>query len=160
VSSLAGLDHLEGNTVDILADGAFITPQIVSSGTITLPTTLKASRIQVGLNVKADGQLLRLEAGAADGTSFGKSRRTNRVGFLVHNLLGLKIGMDFDSLDEVIFRDAGDNLGEAVPLFSGIISESIAANNDFENQVAWRQDKPFPGTIQAVMPQMETQDRS
>lgn len=157
VMNISGLDHLEGQTVSILADGAEHPDQVVSSGAITLE--FPAAVVQVGLGYNSDGQLLRLDAGSADGTSFGKKRRTHRVGFMLHRSLGLKFGMNFNELDEVTFRTTNDPMNRATPLFSGIVSENIPADYDFENQVCWRQDRPLPLTITAVMPQMETQDR-
>lgn len=157
VTTLSGLYHLEGQTVSILADGAVQPDVTVSSGRITL--TASAATIQVGFNYNSDGQMLRLEAGSADGTALGKTRRTHRVGFLLHRTLGFKIGMNFDELDEVTFRTSSDPMSRAPALFTGILSETISADYDFENQIAWRQDQPLPGMILAIMPQMVTQDR-
>lgn len=157
VSTVSGLTHLEGQTVDVFADGEVQPSKTVSSGAITL--TAAATTIHVGLNYVSDAQMLRLDAGAADGTALGKTRRMNRVGMLLHRTLGLKIGTDFDNLFNVNFRQSGDSLNEPTELFSGIISENLEADYDFENQFCWRQDTPLPGTILAVMPQMTTQDR-
>ena len=43
-----GLSHLEGKTVDILADGAVLPPMTVSGGQVVLPRTAKA--VEIGLN--------------------------------------------------------------------------------------------------------------
>jgi len=157
VTSISGLYHLEGQTVSILADGAVQPDVTVSNGKITL--TALAATVQIGFNYESDGQMLRLEAGAQDGTALGKTRRTHRVGFLLHRTLGFKIGMNFDELDEVTFRTSSDPMSRAPALFTGILSETISADYDFENQIAWRQDQPLPGMILAIMPQMVTQDR-
>ena len=157
VSTVSGLTHLEGQTVSILADGAVQPNQVVASGAITI--TPKAATIHIGLPYNSDGQMLRLEAGSADGTALGKTRRTHRVGFLLHRSLGLQIGTSFDELDTVTFRRTSDPMTRAPALFSGIISESIQADYDFENQICWRQSQPLPSTILAIMPQMVTQDR-
>jgi len=156
VTTISGLWHLEGETVDVCADGAVQTSKTVSSGSITLD--LAASVVHVGYTYNSDGRMLRLDAGAADGTSIGKIRRTHRVGFLLHRTAAFKIGQDFDNLDQLTFRTASDNVSEAVPLFSGIISENFPANYDFENYICWRQDQPLPCSILAVMPQLVEQD--
>jgi len=155
-TTISGLWHLEGETVDVCADGAVQTSKTVASGSITLDQA--ASVVHVGYNYDSDGQMLRLEAGAADGTSIGKIRRTHRVGFMLHRTAAFKIGPDFDNLDQLTFRSASDNASEAVPLFTGIISENFPANYDFENQICWRQDQPLPCSILAVMPQLVEQD--
>ena len=156
-STFGGLTHLEGETLSVLADGAVHPDVIVSAGSVTL--NYAASVVHIGYGYNSDGQILRLEAGAQNGVALGKTRRIHRVGMLLHDTLGLSIGMDFDNLDEVTFRTSGDLDGVAVPLFSGIISEEIEAAYDFDNQFCWRQSQPLPGTILAIMPQMDTQDR-
>lgn len=158
VTTIYGFNHLIGQSVSILADGA-VQPSVTvaSNGSITLSN--RAATVQAGITYNSDGQMLRLEAGAADGTALGKTRRTHRMGMLLHRTLGLKIGMDFDSLNNVIFRTGSDLMTRAPDLFSGITSESLEADYDFENQFCWRQSQPLPGTLLALMPQMVTQDR-
>lgn len=156
VTTISGLSHLEGQSVTILGDGAVQPNKTVSAGAITLAT--RATTVQIGLGYHSDGQLLRIDAGAADGTALGKIRRTHRVGFLLHRSLGLKIGTSFDELTEVVFRTGDDLYSRATPLYSGIVSETLEADYDFENQLCWRQEYPLPLMVLAVMPRMETQD--
>jgi ketosteroid isomerase-like protein len=157
VTSISGLFHLEGETIQVLGDGAVQPDVTVSGGSVTL--TQSAATVHLGYSFRSRGQMLRIEAGAADGTALGKTRRTHRVGMLLHRTLGLKLGMSFEDMNEVVFRTTSDPLTRATPLYSGIISETMDADYDFENQIAWEQDQPLPGMILAVMPQMVTQDR-
>jgi hypothetical protein len=154
---IAGLDHLEGETLAVLADGAPQPDVVVSGGSVTLPTA--ASTVQLGFGYNSDAQQMRLEAGAQDGTALGKTRRPHRCGFLVHRSLGLKIGTSFDALDEVTFRKAGDAMDTPPALFTGVVSGTIEADYDTEAQICWRQSQPLPSTILDVMPQLVTQDR-
>lgn len=157
VTTVSGLSHLEGKTVDILADGYVHPQRTVASGSITLQAP--AAIISVGYGYVSDGQQLRQEAGSTDGTALGKTRRTHRVGFYLRRTLGLQFGVDFTKLEKLTFRKTNDPLGAAPELFSGIVSENLPASYDFENQICWRQDQPLPSTIMAIMPQMVTQDR-
>lgn len=157
VSTISGLTHLEGQTVSIWADGAVLPDQVVTAGAITI--TEPSSTIQIGYGYNSDGKMLRLEAGSQDGTALGKTRRIHRVGFLLHRSLGLKYGASFTALDLIPFRSASALLSAPVPLFSGIKSETLNADYDFDNQICWRVDQPTPSTILAVMPQVVTQDR-
>lgn len=155
-TTISGLWHLEGETVYIWADGATQPNKVVASGRITLDRA--ASVVQVGYTYNSDGQLLRIEAGAADGTAQGKIKRINKVGFMLYRTLGLKFGRDFDNLDTISFRTTGNAMGAAVPLFSGIKSETFDGDYDMDGQVCWRQDTPAPGIILAIMPQLVEQD--
>ena len=157
VTTISGLTHLEGEEVAILADGAVQPDKTVSSGAITL--TESATTVHVGFGYNSDAKLLRAEAGAADGTSFGKTRRTNRIGIMFHRSLGLKVGFSFDDLTQLTFRKSSDPLSRAVPLFTGIESYQVDADYDFENQFCFRQDQPLPSIILAIMPQMHVMDR-
>lgn len=157
VTTISGLSHLEGQTVSVLADGAVLPDTTVSGGSITLP--LRSSVVAVGLGYNSDLKLLRFDAGSQDGTSLGKTRRTHRVGLQLYRTLGLKLGMSFDSLDTITFRTSSDPMTRAPSLYTGIRSETVSADYDFENQICIRQDQPLPGTILAIMPQMVTQDR-
>lgn len=155
--TFTGLDHLEGETLAVLADGAVHPDVTVASGSVTLDYT--ASQVHIGYPYESKGQMLRLEAGARDGTALGKTRRMHRMGILLHRTLGLEIGMGFDALDTVVFRTFADPDDSPPALYSGILSQNVEANYDYENQFCWRQYQPLPGTILALMPQMVTQDR-
>lgn len=158
IATVSGLWHLKGQTVDILGDGAVQPSQVVDAhGEIILD--VDATTVQMGLGYKSDGKMLRLNAGAADGTAIGKTQRTHRVGVMLHRSLGLKLGTNFDELDELTFRTAADAMGRAPALFTGILSQELEADYDFENQLCFRQDQPLPSMLLALMPQMHTQDR-
>lgn len=59
VTTVFGLDHLEGMLVSILADGVVVEPQTVAQGSITLPQP--ATQIVAGLGFAAQIQTLYLE---------------------------------------------------------------------------------------------------
>lgn len=156
-TTISGLSHLEGETVDVLADGASHPQCVVSSGAITLNRA--SSVVTVGYGYNSDGQMLRDNAGAGDGTALGKTQRTHRIAFLLHDTLGLEVGKDFNNLEPIIFRNVDDDAGTDTPLFSGIKTFPWEGDYTTDNYVCWRFYQPFPGTIEAVMPQLETQDR-
>ena len=89
----------------------------------------------------------------------GKTRRTHRLGMNLLNINGLQIGASFEKLNNVIFKKTTDAADKATPLFSGITSHTFEATYDFDNQICFRQELPYPGTILAIMPQLVTQDR-
>ena len=157
VTSVTGLDHLEGETVTILADGAAHPDKVVSSGAIALDRS--ASVVHAGKGYNSDGQTLRNNAGSADGTAQGKIQRKNRVIFRVHDTLGLQVGATFDKLFAPTIRTSADAMDTAVPLFSGDIEVPLEGGYSTEDLVCWRISQPFPATILAVMPQQVTQDR-
>jgi hypothetical protein len=157
VSTVSGLTWLEGETVQILADGAVHPPQVVTGGAVALQTP--ASRVSVGLGYKSDGQNVRYDAGASDGTAQGKTRRVNHLAIRVIDTLGLKVGRSFDKLDPVVFRKVNSSMTQPAPLFTGDVQVDWDGDYDFDGFVCWRQDQPTPGTIAALMPTQNTYDR-
>lgn len=155
-STITGLTWLEGETVKLLADGSVQPDAVVTGGQITL--AVPASKVSIGLGYNSDGGLMRIDAGAADGTAIGKTRRIHRVAFLFERSLNLLVGPSFDSLERWIFRTSADDLGQPTPLFTGIVKNPFPANYDMDNFVVWRQDQPLPSTIAAIMVQLNTQD--
>mgnify|MGYP001281081280 CR=1 FL=1 len=158
VTTITGLNHLEGETVSICADGAALPNEVVTKGKVTLSN--RSTTVHIGFGYMSDAQILRIDAGSADGTAIGKKRRTHIVAFMLHRTLGMKIGLNFEELDEQTFRTSSDPMTRAPALFTGILENiHLAADYDYENQICWRQDQPLPGMILAIMPQMITQDR-
>lgn len=154
---ISGLTHLEGQTVAIWADGATHPNRTVTAGQITLDRA--ASKVHVGLTYNSDGKTMKPDAGAADGTAQGKTKRVTNVFFRLHNSSGLKYGADFTSLDTVSFRDSYDPTATALPLFTGDKFVEWPGGYDGDGQICWRRDYPGPLTVLAIGPQLVTQDR-
>jgi hypothetical protein len=161
--TLTGLYHLAGETVQILVDGA-THPDVVVSATGGVTLVRLASTVQVGYSYNSDGQALRPEAGAADGTSQGKTQRTHRCTFRVHDSEGLFVGANFNTsgpgkLTQVPMRTSAMPTDQAVPLFSGDVPVTWEGDYTLDNYVCWRWSQPLPGTVLALMPGLHTQDR-
>ena len=157
VSTISGLDHLEGETVAILADGATHPARTVSSGAITLQAP--ASIAHIGLACPAKLQTMRLNAGAQDGTSQGKTARINKAVVRLLESLGLKYGQSFAALDEIPFRSSGDLMDSPPDLFTGDIVLDWPGDYDSNPWLAFQQDDPLPCTIVGIMPTVSINDR-
>jgi hypothetical protein len=154
----SGAYHLRGQTVSVLADGA-THPDITITATGGWTLVREASVVHLGYGYNSDGETLRPEAGAADGTAQGKTQRTHNVTFRLHEAMGVKVGPSFSNLTRLVFRTTADNLNEAVPLFSGDKHTKWEGDYTTDAHICWRFDQPLPGTVQSVMPQLHTQDR-
>lgn len=156
---ISGLDHLEGETVTILADGATHPDKTVASGTITLDRSTSVA--QIGLSYNATLQTLRVEAGAADGTSQGKTKRINNVTFRFDQTgVGLWYGPDTTTMDELQLRDPSVPMGSAVPIFDGDKGPLVwPAGYEKDGRITIQHRLPLPCTLLAIMPQLTTQDR-
>lgn len=155
-TTISGLDHLEGETVQVLADGAAHPDRAVSGGIVTL--ALPASEVHAGLGYVTDLETQRFEAGSAEGTAQGKRKRIHKVALRVHNTLGLLAGPDENSLDRIEFRRGSDPMDQPPAIFSGDKELSFPGGFNSDARVFLRQDQPLPLTVLAVMPRLWVSD--
>ena len=158
-TSITGLDHLEGEEVAVLADGAVHPNRTVTSGAITLQ--LAASVVNVGLPYTATIKTMPIEAGAQDGTAQGKEQRINGIVLdLFETGAGLWYGPNTTDMDEYAVRSSSADMDEPVPLFTGQ-TERLAWPGEYEKgaQMVIQHRLPLPCTVRALLPQMHTYDR-
>lgn len=156
VTTISGLSHLEGLTVDVLANGAPHPQVVVTSGAITLQAP--ATKVQVGLPCPARLWTMRLEAGASDGTSQGKTKRMHKITFRLLDTGGLKVGPNASRLDEIEFRTPADPMDAPPPLFTGDKLVAWPSSYETEARIYVANDKPTPITLVGIYPQVVTQD--
>lgn len=158
ITTVTGLAHLEGQMVDILANGAPRPPQVVTGGSIVLDRS--ASILSIGLPCPAKIATMRLEAGAADGTAQGKIKRITHVTFRFMMTLGGRFGPSEDKLDYIDFRAGGDKMDKAPPILSdGDRRQTWPSGYEREARVWYVNDQPLPFTLNAIIPEVNTQDR-
>lgn len=160
---VSGLNHLEGLTVSILADGSVVTPQTVTGGTITLPHP--ASSIVVGLPFTAQLQTLYLDPPNQPVTSQSKRKNILSVSVRAEASRGMTVGANqpdastqpggaavaWTGMKEVKERNALVNAGNAIPLFTGDSFINIPANWDTRGQIAIEQTYPLPANVLSVV---------
>ncbi len=155
-TTITSLNHLEGETVTILADGAAHADKTVSNGTITLDRS--ASKVHVGYGYTSSLETLRMEAGAEDGIAQGKIKRIHGVTARFFQTVGAELGPDTANLDRLPFRDSSMAMDEAVPLFTGDKEISFPSGYDNDAKIVIRQTQPLPMTILAIMRRSNTFD--
>lgn len=155
-TEMIGLNHLEGETVGVLADGSTHPDRTVSSGQITLARS--ASVVQVGLKYTGKLKTMKIEAGSVTGTAQGKLKKISRCAVRFLNTLGGKIGSSEDKLETIYFRTSGDEMGGPPALFTGDKEVVFPKGFGTEGQVMIVQDQPLPMTVLAVMAEVQTSD--
>lgn len=155
-TSITGLNHLEGETVSVLADGSTHGDVTVSGGAITLDRS--ASKVHIGYPYTSTIETLRLEAGAEDGVSQGKIKRIHGVTVRFLDTVGAEVGPDTANLDRIPFRDSSMDMDTAVPMFSGDKEIFFPSGYDNDARVVVRQSQALPMTITAIMRRSNTFD--
>lgn len=152
-ATINGLDHLEGQTVQILTDGAPHPDRVVTSGAITLqwPT----SKAHVGLGYTSLLETMRLEVGTQSGTVQGRFKRIGNVTLRLYQTVGGEVGPSEDKLTRMHYRTAQDNMDEAIPPFTGDKQATLGGGYSRDGRVVVRQNQPLPMTVLAIIPEME-----
>lgn len=146
--TISGLGHLEGKTVNILADGAVHPQRVVTGGAVTLD--VEASKVHIGLPIVADLQTLPAALALQDG-SFGQGRvkNVNKLWLRVFRSSGIFAGPSADDLVEVKQR-TDEPFGSAPALKSEEIELMLHPEWSDGGQVFVRQSDPLPLTVVSV----------
>ena len=155
-STITGLNHLEGETVSVLADGSAHADKTVSGGSITLDRN--AEKVHIGYGYTSIVETLRLEAGANDGVAQGKIKRIHGVTVRFLESVGAEVGPDLNNLDRIPFRDSSMAMDEAVPIFSGDKEIFLPSGYETDARILVRQTQPLPMTVTAIMRRSNTFD--
>lgn len=146
--SISGLGHLEGCTVNILADGAVHPQRTVVSGAITLDQP--SIKVHVGLPINADLQTLPLSVALRDGSNGqGRQKNINRAWLRVYRSSGIFVGPSAQELVEAKQR-TDEPYGAPPDLKSEEIEVVVRPGWDDDGQVYVRQSDPLPLTILAL----------
>lgn len=158
VLNLSGLGHLEGETVQILADGAVQSDRTVVDGAIRME--IDAFYIITGLGYSSYMQTMPFEGGSENGTSTGKRKRINELALRVWRTSGCRVGYDIDHLQKVKYRDPETPMGTPQPLYTGIIP-NIKYNQGWtwDASVTVEQSEPLPMNILAIAPIINEVDK-
>lgn len=149
-NTFSGLDHLEGETVAICADGAALAQQDVAGGAITLPAA--AGVVHIGLPYTGELETLNV-------TIFGgeqirdRAKTIPQVSVVVQDTVGLKAGPDSDNLEELTLRSDEYYTDPLAPV-SDVTTAYLLNSWNKSGRVVLRQDVPLPATVLAIMPKV------
>ena len=162
-STITGLNHLEGKTVQVLNNGSVGQPQLVSSGQITLqyPTT----KCVIGLPMLSAWQSMRFEGGSQDGVGQGKSKRVSNVIFRLEQTgAGVTYGRgDINSaytgdIGLLPVRETDDFMDSAPPLLNGdTVRQPIGGGRDSQWMLRMEHSEPVPCTVISVILVVDTE---
>lgn len=149
VNTVSGLWWLTGRDVVLLTDGGVLRDIPVVDGTITLPDSLTATKIQVGIPYTTDIQTLPLAVEAAAAAGQGTIKNISYAYLLVYRSGVLLAGPDEDSLREIPGRS-----NEPYDAPPALKSEEIDVFLDPDwttgAQMWVRSEDPVPLTLSAI----------
>ena len=169
VTTIGGLDHLNGCVVQVLADGNVQAPKTVVDGCITLDEP--ATRIIIGQGYTCQLQTMRLET--KQPTSQGSRKLIASMHIRAKDTRGLAAGASWDLLtevkerqDEAMGQPIAFQTGGGLPLPALYTNAPTAPNPlwyadrflilastwDDEGVVCIQQSYPVPATVLAIIP--------
>lgn len=150
---ISGLEHLEGYTVAILADGNVLPQQTVENGKVLLGNKYK--KVHVGLPIDAEIKTLPIDFTAQDGTYLSRKKRIATVTLLLKDSRGGLFGMKENELNEFKWR-SNEAYGEPISLQTGKFKVTIkSATYDETQQIIIKQPDPLPMTVLSLIPEIE-----
>jgi len=153
--AFAGLGHLEGKTVSILADANVETQKVVSGGSITLDSP--GAVVHVGLPITAEFETLDINI-ANQETLLDKKIIIPQVSLLVNSSRGVLAGTDGKNMFEYAQREY-EFYDRPVEDATGTIDINIDANWSKGGHIYVRQSDPLPLSILAVIPSISVGGR-
>lgn len=155
VQTISGLDHLDGETVSILADGSVAPPQTVANGSVTLDRAYSA--ITIGLPFTCQLQSLYIDVQEQGGTIQSKRKTIPAVTVRMQDSRGVYAGPNFNSLIPIKERTT-ELMGQPIPLFTGDQRVLLPAGYNVPGQVCVQVTDPLPSTILALIPEINIGD--
>lgn len=142
-NTVAGLDHLEGETVVAVVDGVVERGLTVSSGSVT--TSASGSNIHVGYFTEAEIETLPPPIDLKDvGSSRGRPIKASRAFVQVENTMGIKVGPKRDLLTAYEHSETG--------LYTGTIAVQLFPDWNRDGTIIVRQPDPLPMTVLGIAP--------
>ena len=151
-TSISGLDHLEGETVAVVSNGAAQADEIVASGAITSDYAM--TKGTAGLRYTSTLKTMRVEGGFATGTAQGKSKRIHEVTCRLFRTLGAKVGTSASTVDIIPFRSSADAMDEPPAMFTGDKQIEFDGDYDSDGFITVVQDQALPMTLLALYPEL------
>lgn len=156
VTSVTGLDHLEGQTVAILADGGVQPQQVVTNGTVALSDA--ADAIAIGLPYTGQIDSLYIDVpGQEEPTIQGKRKKISAVTLRLANSRGMKVGPIDQTLYDIKSRGFIP-MGQPESLFTGDERVVMDPNFNIQGQISIVQSDPLPCTVLGFMPELSMGD--
>jgi len=147
ITTLSGITWLEGQTVNVLADGAVQNPKTVTGGAITLDNG--AAKVNFGLPITAQLQTLPVMAQSDSGFAQGRAKNVNKIWVRLYRSSGLNAGPDFNNLTAYPQR-TNEPWGTPPNMVTDEVELVLTPSWGQSGQVAIQQTDPLPMDVASI----------
>lgn len=155
-TTVTGLSHLEGKTVQVCLDGSRHPDRVVTGGQITLDWA--GNLAHVGYQFKSRLKPMRMEVQGRGGTSQTAKKGIAEVFLRVQNTVGGRVGATFDKMDAVKTLNPLAPVGSPPPLFTGDIRVQFPGGFTDDGYICYEQPDPLPATVVALIATVKVND--
>lgn len=159
VNVVSGLGHLNGEKIDVLADGKVFRGLAVASGQVTLPAGVTAAKWQVGLPFQAQADTLELDVGGQDGSIIGRRKKVAKLilSLLETDTTGLQVQSFMRGRWEAVRMPSIVAPDGKAKLYTGNVEVPVDDSWEGQGRVRIRHVNPTPCTIRAFTPVFEAE---
>lgn len=145
-TTFSGLGYLEGQTVQVLADGAVVPECVVEDGSINIQ--YPATKIQVGLGYES--VYSPSKESIQDFVLELHNKRIVKIIFKLFKTVGLKVGSSYENMTQQPFRNTNDKMDNAVSLKTENRKFYPTGGWEQDGEIWFSQNQPLPCTILAI----------
>ncbi len=150
-SAFSGLDHLEGQIVQIVGDDAVYPNKIVTSGSVSISEGVVAAYI--GLHYPTEIVTLPPEVPQQDGASFGKKKSWSRIILNLYQTLGVSVNGN-----QLLLRTGGDPMDSPPPVFTGQHDVTNLGWKESDSSLTIKQEQPLGMTLISLTSELNVSD--
>lgn len=154
-STVSGLGHLEGQTVNLFAAGNYLGQAVVTSGAVALPRPMKD--IVVGLPLAWRLETLPFETSTPKGSTKGLEKSTNKVILHLHETAAGEVSAN-GSEPALIFPTAGVPPGQPMQLASEVRTITTGTVTEPELVITLSGSDAMPFTVLSITCEPDIKD--
>lgn len=160
-ASITGLSHIEGKAVNLWGNGKDLGSYTVSGGAITASEALTGA-YAVGLDYIADWMSAKLAVASQAGAPLTQRKEIKGLGVVLADThaQGLKVGQDFDHLDNLPLVEQGKRVAEGY-IWTAYDQPMFPINGTWNSdaRICLRAQSPRPCTVLGIVIGVEGHDK-
>jgi hypothetical protein len=149
VTTLSGLDHLEGRTVSVLANGSAQPDKVVTGGQITLDKP--ATTVLVGLPYQSRVKPMKAEFQLQDGPTNSRKKKVYRASVSIYKSIAGEISTNGTTWEWMYPRNFTTRMDDSPEPYSGDKEVVLLSEYATDSDVEVRQRLPYPLTVRSLV---------
>lgn len=147
-------DHLNGETVDVYADGVHVGTKVISGGQFTVVLATAASKIYAGYKYNSDVEMFRpVESFPSFGTTEGSLKRNIAVVTQFSNTYGGQAGSSASDLEPIKYES------DTPSLITDELETPVEDEHKRDATLLIRANQPYPMDITSVIRRVDFESR-